>query len=80
VDFIYKEGEKKRNDKGWREAEGGGSERERQTEREREMRERIYRMRGKPILQPVCSQWQNRAEPRLIKYKNHWENFVLIFE
>ena len=60
MDFIYKQREKERNYEEWRDAE-------RVEDREKGIY--IDRKRGKPIQQPVCSQWQNGGESRLIQYK-----------
>jgi hypothetical protein len=54
-----------------REREERNYEEWREAERVKDREKAIYidRMRGKPIPQPVCSQWQDRGESRLIEYK-----------
>jgi hypothetical protein len=46
-----------------------GTERCREGGRQRKSYIYIDRMRGKPIPQPVCSQWQDRGESRLREYE-----------
>lgn len=46
-----------------------GMERCREGGRQRKSYIYIDLMRGKPIPQRVCSQWQNRGDSRLIQYK-----------